>query len=167
MIAFGVIGFLILVLVFFVTKSQGVQRELKQAQSSLKTIQSQNKQSLDIVIMTATQLQRMFQGQLAAKHKHGLISQADYDIASFVFENFQYIVVQCCQNNETVEVAVKKALKGQILTIEEISQFVARQPPEVKVPWCKNTIDGFVAACRNLVAEQKKQAAPTEQPASQ
>ena len=74
----------------------------------------------------------------------------------FILENFQFIIVQCCQHNETVEVAVRKALKGQALTIEFVSQFIARQPSEVRVPWCKNTVDGFIAACRNLVADKVK-----------
>lgn len=160
MIEFSVIGVLVLILIFFVVQSQSAQRELKQVQSAYKSLQSQNKYSLGIVMAMATQLQNTFQAQLASQHSSGLINQKDYDIAHFVLENFQFVVVQCCQYNETVEVAVKKALKGQNLTIEEISHFVARQPTEIKVPWCKNTIEGFVIACRNLVAGRGKVNAP-------
>lgn len=156
MVAFGVIGFLVLVLVFVVTRNQSTQRELKQLQHAHKIQQSQNKYSLGIVMTMSTHLQQTFQSKLAALSSHGLISQQDQDMASFVLENFQFIVVQCCQHNETVEVAVQKALKGQEFTIEQVSQFIARQPSEVRVPWCKNTIDGFIAACRNLVADKGK-----------
>lgn len=156
MVAFGVIGFLILVLIFVVTRNQGTQRELKQLQHAHKVLQSQNKYSLGIVMTMSTQLQYAFQTKLAALKNHGLINTQDYDIANFIMENFQFIIVQCCQHNETVEVAVRKALKGQELTIENISQFIARQPSEIRVPWCKNTVDGFVAACRNLVADKAK-----------
>lgn len=155
MIEFGVIGFLVLVLIFFVTRSQNIQRELKQVQSAHKTLLSQNKYSLGIIMTVSTQLQQSFQTKLAALKSHGLINHKDEEIASFVMENFQFVIVQCCQHNETVEVAINKALKGQLLTINDISQFIARQPTEIKVPWCKNTVEGFVAACRNLVADRK------------
>ena len=161
MVAFGVIGFLILVLVFVVTRNQSMQREFKQVQHAHKVLQSQNKYSLGIVMTMSTQLQYAFQTKLVALKSHGLVSSQDYDIANFILENFQFIIVQCCQHNETVEVAVRKALKGQDLTIENISQFIARQPAEIRVPWCKNSVDGFVAACRNLVADKgKTQATP-------
>lgn len=156
MVEFGVIGFLILVIVFIVTRNQGIQRELKQLQYAHKTLQSQNKYSLGVLMATSTQLQHFFQTKLAALKSHGLINHQDYDMAHFVLENFQFIILQCSQYNETVEVAVRKALKGQNFTIEDVSKFIARQPSDVRVPWCKNTVEGFVAACRNLVAEKVK-----------
>tara|TARA_R110000868_G_scaffold57472_14_gene177409 strand:+ start:1389 stop:1907 length:519 start_codon:yes stop_codon:yes gene_type:complete len=156
MVAFGVIGFLILVIIFVVMRNQSTQRELKQIRRAHKLLQSQNKYSLGIVMAMSTHLQYVFQTKLASLNNHGLIKRQDYDIAHFILENFQFIIVQCCQHNETVEVAVRKALKGQALTIEFVSQFIARQPSEVRVPWCKNTVDGFIAACRNLVADKVK-----------
>ncbi|MCF2947260.1 hypothetical protein L0668_04015 [Paraglaciecola aquimarina] len=141
------------------TRNQSTQTELKQIQHAHKTLQSQNKYSLGIVMTMASVLQNTFQTKLAALKSHGLISHQDYDMAHFVLENFQFVIVQCCQHNETVEVGVRKALKGQNFTIEEISQFIARQPSEVRIPWCKNTVEGFVAACRNLVADKGKNTA--------
>jgi len=156
MVAFGTIGFLILVIFFVVMRNQSTQRELKQIRRDHKLLQSQNKYSLGIVMAMSTQLQYIFQTKLASLNNHGLIKRQDYDIAHFILENFQFIIVQCCQHNETVEASVRKALKGQTLTIEFVSQFIARQPSEVRVPWCKNTVDGFIAACRNLVADKAK-----------
>jgi hypothetical protein len=156
MIEFGVISFLILVLVFVITRNQGIQREFKKVQHTHKVLQSQNKYSLGIVMTMSTQLQHAFQTKLAALKSHGLINTQDFDIANFILENFQFIIVQCTQHNETVEVAVREALKGQEITIENISQFIARQPTEIRVPWCKNSVEGFVSACRNLVADKVK-----------
>jgi len=156
MIEFGVIALLILALIFVVMNNQSTQRELKQIKRAHKLLQSQNKYSLGIVMTMSTQLQYIFQTKLTALKNHGLIKHQDHDIANVILDNFQFIIVQCCQHNETVEVAVRKALKGQALTIELVSQFIARQPSEVRVPWCKNTVDGFIAACRNLVADKVK-----------
>jgi hypothetical protein len=135
-------------------RNQSTQRELKQIRRAHKLLQSQNKYSLGMSM--STQLQYVFQTKLASLNNHGLIKRQDYDIANFILENFQFIIVQCCQHNETVEVAVRRALKGQALTIEFVSQFIARQPSDVRVPWCKNTVVGFIAACRNLVADKVK-----------
>jgi hypothetical protein len=156
MIEFGVIGFLILVLFFVITRNQSMLGEFKQLKHAHKVLQSQNKYSLGIVMTMSSQLQHAFQTRLATLKSHGLMNQQDYDIVNFILENFQFIIVQCCQHDETVEVAVRKSLKGQVLTIENISQFISRQPSEIRVPWCKNSIDGFVAACRNLVADKVK-----------
>jgi hypothetical protein len=156
MVLFGIISLMVLVIIFVVTQNQGIQREFKQVQRAHKLLQSQNKYSLGIVMSMSSQLQYSHQTKLSELKSHGLISQQDHIIVNFILENFQFIIVQCCQYNETVEVAVRKALKGQELTIENISQFIARQPSEVRVPWCKNSVDGFIAACRNLVANKAK-----------
>jgi hypothetical protein len=156
MIEFGVIGFLILVLAFVITRNQGIQLEFKQVQHTHKVLQSQNKYSLGIVMTMSTQLQHAFQTRLANLASHGLINTQDYIIIDFILDNFQFVIVQCTQHNETVEVAVHKALKGQEMTIESITQFIARQPTEIKIPWCKNTVEGFISACRNLVSEKIK-----------
>lgn len=163
MIEFGVIALLILALIFMVMNGKSTQRELKQIKRAHKLLQSQNKYSLGIVMAMSSQLQYVFQTKLATLNSHGLIKRQDYDIAHFVLENFQFIIVQCCQHNETVEVAVRKALKGQALTMEFVSQFIARQPSEVRVPWCKNTVDGFIAACANLVSDKVKTQAEVEE----
>jgi hypothetical protein len=151
MVSFGIIGLLVLVIIFIVTNNQGVQHEFKQLQHAHKLLQSQNRYSLGIVMSMSSQLQYTHQTKLSELKSHGLINHQDHNIANFILENFQYVVVQCCQHNETVEVSVRKALKGHELTIQNISQFIGRQPSEVRVPWSKNSVDGFIAACRNLV----------------
>jgi len=160
MVAFGVICFLVLLLIFVAMRSQNSLHELIQLKHAHKILQSQNKYSLGIVMAMSTQLQHAFQTKLAMQKSHGLTDHKDHDISNFILENFQFIIVQCSQHNETVEVAIRKALKGQELKIEDISQFIARQPSEVKVPWCKNSVDGFIAACRNLVADKVKTKTP-------
>lgn len=156
MIEFGVIGFLILVLVFVVTRNQGIQRDFKQLQYAHKALQSQNKYSLAITTSISTQLQHAFQSKLTSLHKSALINNQDHQLASFIIENFKYVIMQCCQHNETIEVAVNKALKGQELTIEQVSQFIASQPSEVRMAWSRNNIEGYMAACRMLVTGTAK-----------
>jgi type II secretory pathway pseudopilin PulG len=60
MVAFGVIGFLILVIIFVVMRNQSTQRELKQIRRAHKLLQSQNKYSLGIVMAMSTHLQYVF-----------------------------------------------------------------------------------------------------------
>ena len=60
MFEFGVIGFLILALVFVVTRNQATRREFQQVQHAQKVLKSQNKYSLGIVMTMSTQLQYAF-----------------------------------------------------------------------------------------------------------
>jgi hypothetical protein len=79
-------------------------------------------------MVMSTQLQYSFQTKLAELKSHELINHQDYKIVNFILENLQFITVQCSQHNETVEVAIRKALKGQELKIENIIEFIKRQP---------------------------------------
>lgn len=153
MITFGIIGCLILAIIFIVTRGQSLEREHKQLKSAHKLEQAQNKHSLKTMLTIALQLQHAFQAKLLSLNSHGLISPQDFEVANFILENFQYVIDQCCQQEETVEVAIGKALKDRDLTMEKVSQFIARQPTEVKMPWSKNTVDGFITACRNFVSD--------------
>ncbi|MEO9947555.1 MAG: hypothetical protein ABJH28_18425 [Paraglaciecola sp.] len=156
MVAFGVIGFLILLLVFIVTRNQSIQQEVKQTQQAHKTLQLQNKHSLGVVNTMSSQLQQSLQIKLTALQSHGLIKQADFEIVQFIIENFKYVILQCTQDGETVEIAIAKALKGNNLTIEDIRQFIAKQQSETRIPWCQNTVEGFVIACQNLTSDKAK-----------
>ncbi len=162
MVALGVIGFLILLLVFIVTRNQNIQQEVKQAQHAHKTLQLQNKHSLSIVNTMSSHLQQSLQTKLNSLQSHGLIKQADFEIVHFILENFKYVILQCSQDGETVEIAIAKALKGNDLTIEDIRQFIAKQQSETRIPWCQNTVEGFVTACQNLTSDKAKVASPQE-----
>lgn len=156
MVAFGVIGFLVLVLIYFVVRNQSMQKELKQLKHAVKSIDSQSKFSLSALLMLSGQIQKTYQGRLESLQKHALINNDDYEMASFVLSKVEFVIMQCCEHRATVEEAINKSLDSSNYSIEQINQFIARQPSEIRVPWCKNSIGGFISACHNMTSEKLK-----------
>lgn len=160
MVAFGVIGFLVLVLAYFVVKNQSLQKELNQIKYALKAVDAQSKYSLGALVMMSGQMQRNYLSRLADLQKHALISQDDYAVASFILNQVEFVVMQCCEHKSTIEEAIHKALETSEFGIEQINQYIAKQPSDIRVPWCKNTIGGFLSACHNLTANKKRSKSP-------
>ncbi len=156
MISFGVIWFLVLVLIYFVLRNQSMQRRLRRLRRAAKATDSQNKFSLRALVILSGQLQRTYQTRLETLQKHALINSHDYELASFIVAQVELVIMQCCEHRTTVEEAINKALDRSNYNIEQINQFIARQPAEIKLLWCKNSIDGFISACHNMTSERLK-----------
>lgn len=154
MVAFGVIGFLVLILIYFVLKAQGLQAELNQIKNALRSIDAQSKFSLNALVMLSSQMQRSYLAKLNNLQKHALINNEDFEIANFILNQVELVIMQCCEHKSTVEEAINKALKNSTYTIEQINQFIAKQPSETRVSWCKNTVGGFISACHNLTSDK-------------
>lgn len=150
MVTFGVIGFLVLILIYFVLRSQNLQKELRQFQHQLKTTDSQSKFTLQSMGVISKELQKSYISRLAASKRSALISEEDFELANGILNRFDYVVMQCCERNATIEEAVNNSLEGGSHDIEQIKQFIAKQPKEIKVPWCQNSIAGYITACHNI-----------------
>lgn len=157
MVAFGVIGFLVLLLIYFVLRNQSMQSELNQCRHQLKSIDKQNRFSLGSLGILSAELQKTYQLRLDGLQKHALISSEDYNIADFIMGQVAFVIMQCCEKSATIEEALTKALQSSDYDMQQINQFIAKHPSEIRVPWCKNTIGGFVSACHNLTSERVKQ----------
>ena len=104
--------------------------------------------------MLSGQLQKTYQARLEALQKHALIGGENADRATFVLSHVEFVIMRCCEHSDTIEEALGKALESSNYNMEQINEFIAAQPSEVRVPWCKNTIGGFIAACHNLTSEK-------------
>ncbi len=156
MVEFGVIGFLVLGLIYFVVRQQAMQTELNNLWHSLKSLDKQSRFSLSALVMLSGQLQKMYQGRLDSLQKHALISADDYKHASFIISQVETVIMQCCEKSATVEEAITRQLASTEMEIEQINQYIAKQPSDIRVPWCKNTIGGFISACHNITSERVK-----------
>ncbi len=163
MVSFGVIGFLVLCLIYFVVRNQSMQTELNKVRIQLKTIDKQSRFSLSALVMLSSQLQKTYKTRLDALQKHALISSEDYEIASFIISQVEFIIMQCCEKSATIEEALTKSLENSVYEMEQINQFIAKHPSEIRVPWCKNTIGGFISACHNLTSDRTKKAGSKEE----
>lgn len=162
MVEFGVIGFLVLGLIYFVVRQQAMQTELNNLRHSLKSLDKQSRFSLSALVMLSGQLQKTYQLRLDSLQKHALIGADDYKFASFIISQVESVIMQCCEKSATVEEALTKQLANTEMEMEQINQYIAKQPSEIRVPWCKNTIGGFIAACHNITSERVKAKDPRE-----
>ena len=163
MVSFGVTGFLVLILIYFVVRQQSMQVELNKLRNSVKSLDKQGRFSLNALLMLSGQLQKMYQGRLDSLQKHALISADDYKYASFIISQVETVIMQCCEKSATVEEAITRQLASTEMEIEQINQYIAKQPSDIRVPWCKNTIGGFIAACHNITSERVKTKDPREE----
>ncbi|WJG09497.1 hypothetical protein [Aliiglaciecola sp. LCG003] len=149
-------------LIYFVVRHQSAQSELNKLTHQVKSLDKQSRFSLQALSMLAGQMQKTYQIRLDNLNKHALISSADFKIVSFIIAEVEFVIMQCCEKSATVEEALLKALENSELDMEQIKKYIANQPAEIRVPWCKNTVGGFVSACHNLTSDRVKQADPRE-----
>ena len=154
-VTFSVIGFLVLGLIYFVVRNQALQRELNQIKYALKALDSQSKFSLNALVMLSGHMQRSYLSKLEGLQKSALISNEDYELANFIMQQVEMVIMQCCEHNATVEEAINKAVSASPYNIEQINQFISKQPSEVRIAWCKNTVGGFIAACHQMTTIKK------------
>jgi hypothetical protein len=156
MMMFGIIGLLVLALIFFVMRVQSVQLELNKIRFELKTLQKNTKFSLGSIMLMSKQLTNSYRFKLDAMRRHGILHGDDLTVVQFLVENVEFVVMQCCEKQATVEEAIKQALEGFSIDMAAVQQYIARQPVDVRVPWSKNTLDGYLAACNNLLMAKGK-----------
>jgi hypothetical protein len=168
MAAIGVVGFVVLILIYFVLKTQALNKELRQFKHSLKASDKQARNTLNSLNFLSKEMQKVCAGRLNSAKKHGLINDEDFAISSNIIDNFTYVITRCCEHGDTIEEAVNKSLERATIEIQEINHFIARQPQEIKIPWCKNQLGGYIIACQNISkgATPKKSIASAEDEAS-
>ena len=150
MAVFLILGLLILVLIYFVTRAQMLQKELAGYKQTLKLNDTQVKFVLRTLVNVAGELQKTYVARLNAANKHGLLSQADYEMANFILNHVEFVIMQCSEHKATVEEAFIKALRMSSYDMADVRDYIAKQPTEIKVSWSKNKITGFITACHNI-----------------
>lgn len=148
----GVIGFLVLVLIYFVVKTQTLQRQLNGYRSQAKAAGTKAKFALSTLDGLASEIKKHMLNQLESAKRRNLIAGEDYERTFAIFSGFEYVVMLCCDHNATVEEALKKSLERSPVSFEDVTQYIAKQPNEVKLPWSKNHVGSYVAACHNIAA---------------
>lgn len=148
--AFSVIGILVLALIFLVLRSQNMQKELALTRNTVKSNSKKITYAFHNLVLMSKELQKVYATRVDSAHKKGLLSGAEHGILSLIMHNFSQIVMDCCEKGDTVEEALSKALKDGDITMEHVRELIKEKPSEIRVAWCKNTVDGFMAACQGL-----------------
>ncbi|MDF2179295.1 hypothetical protein P2G88_13625 [Aliiglaciecola sp. CAU 1673] len=163
MVLVSLLGLLVLTLIYFVVRSQNLQRQLYQYKAAQKAGEAQFRFTLGNTNYLAHELQRTFVSRLEKTHRHGLIKQEDYDIALFILSNFANVVMLCCEKQASVQEAVNRTLNKSSMRLETLNHFISQQPSQIKMVWIKNQLNGYISACNQLSMMGQLQEATAEE----
>lgn len=166
MVAFGVIGFLVLVLIFFVIRAQNLQREVALSRQTAKTNARRVGEAYTSLVHVCDELQRIYTSRLESAYAKRLINAADYPALRFVVGNFAPVITDCFEKGYKVEEALTRALKKHPdVSLEQIREVMKKQPSQVRLAWVQNTPDGYLQICAHLSQPALTTETGAEQPA--
>ncbi|MBU3023869.1 hypothetical protein [Aestuariibacter sp. A3R04] len=151
MVAFGVIGILVILLIFFVFKIQTLHNQINQ--NKLLARQNANKANSAYVNLstTAKALQTIFVQRLESASSKGLISGNDEEVLAFILRTSSKIIFESSEKKRTIEEGLTSALRdNQDMSIEKIQTFIQGQPDDIRMCWIKNTPEGFISAIDHI-----------------
>ncbi|QPG05705.1 hypothetical protein IT774_16875 [Salinimonas marina] len=151
MLAAGIIGILVLLLIYFALRIQTLQQEVTSLRSSTKSQTIRANQALSGLGEIVLRLQQVYAKNIETAAAKGLISGQQQSVLRFLTTRFTDIVMDCWQHSNTTEEAVNRQLNNHNeLTMEDLRAFLQQQPSQVRMAWAKNTPEGFISACETL-----------------
>jgi len=150
MVALTIVGILVLILIFFVLRSQSLQRELALTRSTARVNAKKVNYAFTNLVTLTNELQSIYVGRVETAHSKGVMGGNDYKVVKAIVSHYSQIVMDCCEKGATVEEALKKSLKMSEVSLEDIKNYIKEQPNDVRMSWVKNTPDGFTNACSTL-----------------
>ncbi|GEA13561.1 hypothetical protein [Alteromonas sp. KUL49] len=151
-IAAGVIGLLVLLLIYFVLRAQTLQRELALSRSSAKQSSNQVNHAYRNLVMVTESLEKVLAVRIEKAQQRRLISQQQYTVLSTLLQHFSAIIMYCCEKGATLEEALNHELRSEEIGLEEIKNIMKDMPSSVRLAWSKNSAEGFIAACQLVTA---------------
>ena len=151
-VAFGVIGLLILFLIYFVLRAQNLQKELALLRHSNKQTNNKVTSAYRPLVLVTDALEKNLTARIESAYKSRLIDQTQYNALHPLMRNFSTIVMACCEKGMSFEESLNKVLLNEEVTLEEIREVVKALPSNVRMVWSKNTADGFIAFCQTVTA---------------
>ena len=149
-VAFGVIGLLILFLIYFVLRAQNLQKELALLRHSNKQTNNKVTYAYRNLVLVTDALEKNLTARIESAYKSRLIDQTQYNALHPLMRNFSTIVMACCEKGMSFEESLNKVLLNEEVTLEEIREVVKALPSNVRMVWSKNTADGFIAFCQTV-----------------
>lgn len=139
---------------------------MKMYKHQSKTSSNQAKGALITLDNLALEIQKILLGKLDAAQKRKLVSGTDHEAVKAIFSNIERIVMSCSEHGLTVGEATKKVFANSSPGMEEIKLFISNQPNEVKLPWSRNDVSGFITTCTNIAQLLEKPLTATQKEAT-
>ena len=150
MIVFACFAALFVLLIFFGFKIQNLQKQLALSQNSLKATVRRVNDTNSSMVTLAQQIQSFLNERLESSHKRGLINSKHFEVLHPLFDKISAVAVYCMDKGMSVEEALNATLQESEITLEQVREVIKVQPNDVRLAWSKNTIDGFILACKGL-----------------
>ena len=151
MVAFSVIGILVILLIYFVFKVQTLHSQINQNKILVKQNASKANSAYVNLSMTAKALQAIFLQRLETASNKGLISGDNEKVLTFILQSSSKIIFENSEKKRTIEEGLTLALRdGEDMSMEKIQTFMQGQPSDVRMSWAKNTADGFIVALDHM-----------------
>ena len=123
-VAFGVIGLLILFLIYFVLRAQNLQKELALLRHSNKQTNNKVTYAYRNLVLVTDALEKNLTARIESAYKSRLIDQTQYNALHPLMRNFSTIVMACCEKGMSFEESLNKVLLNEEVTLEEIREVV-------------------------------------------
>lgn len=145
------VAFMVLLVTFFVVKSQRIQKDLKVQRRHIKSLESQLKSSLSSTTSIVNELQQLLLSRLEDAKRRNLVGGERYETTKTLYQNMDRVVLQCCEKGFTVAEAAGKTFAKSSPDIEGIKVFISEQPDDVKLQWSRNTVNHFISALIKII----------------
>lgn len=158
--AFGVIGLLVLLLIYFSLHMQNMQRELSLARASAKQNNNKATHAYKNLLQVTDALQRNYLYRIDRALKSQLITQQQHDVLKPLLINFSTIVMDCCEKGATIEEALNQILTYTEISLKDIHKVIKEMPSPIRIAWSQNTMDGFIKACELITHSSSYEKTP-------
>jgi|GEM_PF-405580 len=162
----AVIAFMVLLVVYFLVRSQSVEKELKVQKNQSKSSENQAKTALMATNTIVSELQKMLLIRLENAKRQNTLATKHYQVAKTLYENMDKVVVLCCEKGSTFTEAADKTFASTSPNITEIKAFLGDCPNDVRTHWTRNTVNSFISACARI-ADLMERPAVTAKPAQE
>ena len=168
-VAFAVMGVLLLFSVYLVLRMQNLQRELALTRTSAKQSNSKVSHAYRNLVLVTEALEKNLSTRTENAFKRRLINAQQHAAFMVLMSNFSTIVMACCEKGASLEEALNQVLKNEELSLTDLQEVLKEMPSNVRMAWSKNSADGFIAACQLItitISGTTKSAAQKEHQAS-
>ncbi|AMJ72757.1 MULTISPECIES: hypothetical protein [Alteromonas] len=150
--AFGIIGLLVLFLIYLALRVQTLQRELTLTRSSAKQNGNKVNHAYKNLVLVTDALEKAYAARIESAYKSRLISQQQHTALMPLMLNFSSIVMACCEKGATLEEALDSALSSTEVSQSDVRDVIKEMPGPIRMAWSKNSADGFIAACQLITS---------------
>lgn len=161
MLLFSIGGCALLLIVFLFYRSETLRRNYKALRMKYTSTDKNNKYLAQQMMMLAEEIQYSYLVQLDGAEKRGIIDSAKAKKVKALVHCIGS-VIEGVLKSYTVQQCLTGALPEHGFSLEEIQKMISEEESHIRMAWTKNSLDGYMKLCRELMAKAQGQAAKAQ-----